>query len=116
MLGQRVGHCAYGFVLIQTYRLAITAVRSPIVPCAHERVLKNRKLIGIVADIVHETVDKRFGDLAALHADRAGDRKASLVTRHTRDQILPIVNRFRQSLELGAVAKKVGAHCGHYID
>src|SRR5690348_5865302 len=102
--------------MLHADRLAVATMFLPVVPGAHQRVLQDRQLIRIVADVVQETIHERLADLSARDADWTSHREASLVARHSRNQILSIVDRFRQSLKLSTVAEKVGTHREHDVD
>src|SRR5262245_57929791 len=78
--------------------------------------LKDRKLIGIVADVVEQTINQRLTDLPTRNAHRSGDGESSLIARHSRYQVLTVVYCFRQTLELSAVAEKVRTHSQHDVD
>ena len=81
-------------------RFAVATMSLPMFPGAHQRMLQYWQLIGIVADVVQKTINERFSDLSASNADWSSYGEASLVTRHARDQILSVVDCFRQIAEL----------------
>jgi hypothetical protein len=67
-------------------RSTVRAVGSPVLPGAHERVLENGELVGIIRDIGQKPLDQARGDLAPTHSDRALDRQAPLIAVQAGDQ------------------------------
>ena len=53
---------------------ALRMMLVPVVPHAHQRVLHNRELVGILADVVEQTIDEARRDRSASDAHRIGDR------------------------------------------
>ena len=81
---ERVSHRADRFVVFEPDWFAVAPVRLPVVPRAHQRMLENRQLIGIVADVVQQTIDQRLAYLSARDADRSGNCEATLIACHSR--------------------------------
>ena len=96
--------------------LAVGVIAGPVFPSAHERVLEYGQLVGVVARVVEESVDESLRDASAADGDGARDRLGSLVARHARDEVLPLVDGFGQAPELRAVAEEVGAHGEYDVD
>src|SRR6185436_3538645 len=92
-------HAADGFVVWKIHWLAI-AVSEPVVPSAHQGVLENWKLIGIVADVVQQLIDERLADRTLADCNRSTDRFASFVAGHPWDQVLAVIDCLRQFPEL----------------
>src|SRR5262245_48946847 len=88
-------------------RLDRWALLLPLIPGAHQRVLKYRKLVGVVAHVVEELIDQLCRDPRAAKSDRTGDRFATLIARESRNQILPVVDGFGQAPEFCAVSQIV---------
>ena len=94
----------------------IRGVFLPVFPGAHEGVLENGQLIGIVSNIVEQLLDKARRHLAATDLGRALDGVGALASIEAGDKILSFVHRLSEVLELGAVPEKVGAHGEDNVD
>ena len=54
-------------------RFGVAVVRRPKIPCAHERVLQDRQLIGIFGDVVQQTIHQTRRDLPTTDRGGPGD-------------------------------------------
>ena len=113
---QRFRHRPDRLVVNQVDRLSLDVIRLPVLPGPHHRVLQNGQLIGIVADVVEQPQHQPGRDLGATDGDRPGDGVAPLVAVHPRHEILPVVDRLGQPVELGAVADEIRAHRDDDVD
>ena len=118
MAVQRLGHAAHrlGLVVVECQRTVRAAPARPFVPGAHQRVLQDRQLVGVVAHVVEQAVDQWRRQRRAHHRRRAGDRLGDLVAGQPRDQVLAAVDRLGQATKPRAVAQEVRAHRDHDID
>jgi hypothetical protein len=78
--------------------------------------LQDGKHVGVVSNVVEETVDEFLGDFRRGQRDRTLDGFAQLIAGHLRHQELRIVEGFWEAPELSALAKIVGTHGEHDID
>ena len=116
VLRQRIVNRADRFVVLDVDRRRRLAECLPVIPRPHQRVLHERQLIVVVAEVVEDAVDQPRRDRGARHADRARNRRAQRVARHAADEIQPAVHRFRQAGEIHAVADEIGAHRQDDVD
>ena len=110
MLVERVGHGAYRFVVRKRNGFVALPFALPLRPSAVQGVLKNRKLVGIVAHIVDQPREKSRVDFAAAHSDGSADRSSPLFARETRNQKLSLIHRLGKAGKARAIAEEVGAH------
>ena len=113
---QGLAHATGGLVVVQRDLAARRGAGLPLPPGAHQRVLKDRQLVGAFAHIVEQAVDQRGRQHHALHRRRAGDGLANLVAGEPGDQVLPAVDGLGQVAKARAVAQKIRAHRQHHID
>ena len=116
VLRERVRQAPDLFVVGDVERFVIAAVFLPVIPGAHERVLKDRQLVGVVPDVVEQTLDKARGHRRAADGHRAFDSHLALRARHPGHQELAVVDSFRQIPELRTIAQIVGAHRQYDVD
>ena len=116
MQRQCTGHAADGLVVFEVDRPRVRRALLPAVPSTHQRVLQDGKLIHVVADVVQQALHQARRHLRAAHTDRAGDGALHLIASQARNQILTIVDRFRQVAKACAIAKKVRAHGDEHIN
>ena len=111
------GHRAHRrvFVVPQPDR-AGTGADLPHRPGPAERMLQDRELVGVVADVVDQTRQQHRVDARAGHAHRSGDGHAALVSRHARHEGLTAAHGLRQPVIGTALAQKVRAHGQHHVD
>ena len=105
-----VRHGADGFVVSKVERTTCAIVVLPTSPCAVQRVLKDGELVWIVAHVVDEPREEHRRNLGSSNADRTFNGGSSLVACQTWDQIFALVDCFRETRELSAASKEVGAH------
>ena len=79
MLRQRVRHAADGAIVVEVDRARRAAMRLPIVPAAHQRMLQDRQLVGIVADVIEQPDHEPRRNGAAADPHRLDDRGAPLL-------------------------------------
>ena len=96
-------------------RTGLGVVVLPPVPRAHQRVLQDRQLVGVVADVVEQALHEARRDAPAAHADRTGDRRlhSSRVRRGVRYWLSLIASG--SPANLCAVPEEVGAHGEHDV-
>ena len=94
--------------------MASTAVQSDIASVSVRFIMppasQGGELIRIVADVVQEPQDETRADLSATDGHGAHDGHPPLVSRHPRDQVLPVIDGLRQYRELRATSDEVRAH------
>src|SRR5712671_2278052 len=78
--------------------------------------LKDRKMVGIVANIVEQALQKACVNVCAANRDGTLDCLPALIAGHARNQIQSAVENLRQTSELGAISDEIRAHCDHGID
>ena len=76
---ERLVHPAGGLVMVKVER-TIRAALVPMIPRAHESVLKDGQLVGIVADVVEQPLDEAGGDLALADSHRPLNGLPALVS------------------------------------
>ncbi len=113
---ERFRHPTHALVVTQVERFALLVIFLPAIPGAHQRVLKNRQLIGIVADVVEELLQQAGRDLAPAHLDRTGDRTASLIAIEPRDEVLAVIHGLGQAGKLRTVPQVIRAHGERHVD
>jgi hypothetical protein len=113
---ERVAQPAHAFVVVEIDGAAWLGRFGPLVPRAHQRVLQQRELVLIGAHVVQQPLHEARRDTRARYRHRAGDRRAQLVARHARHQVLAVVERLRQAGEFHAVADEVRPHGHHDVD
>ena len=86
-----------------------------IAPRAHQGVLHHRQLICLFANIVEHTIKQACSDLLPEQPDRAFDGLLALLAREAWDEVLAVVHRFGQAVEV-VFAEEVRAHRHHDID
>lgn len=64
-------------------------------PHARERVLQQRQLVRLTAEVVDQAVDQLIVHAAAKDPRRPGDRLLQLLMRQTRRQVLAVAHRLR---------------------
>ncbi len=79
-------------------------------PGAHQRVLQHGQLVGFFADIIEQAFQQLRRDRAAEQVDRAFDGLAQLFARQAGDQVLALIHRFGQAVEVVAIADEIRAH------
>jgi hypothetical protein len=79
-------------------------------------VLQHRKLIRIVAEVVEEPGHQCRLDLGSCDARRSDNRAPQLIPAHPGHEIQTVVDRFRQTGKLSALAQEVGAHREHDVE
>src|SRR6185295_9979736 len=93
---ERRAHPSYRFVMLKVYRLIFSMAFFPVAPCSHQRVLKNRQLIGIVSHVIEQPIDQTRSYVSATDGYRPRDGFAALLACQSRDQILSFVYCFGQ--------------------
>ena len=104
-----MGHRADRFVVAQSQG-ALASLLLPVRPGAVQGMLQDRKLVGVVAHIVHQPGRQHRLDLDALHPDRIDDRGAAFLRGQPGHQVEAGVDRLGQAGELGAITKKIRSH------
>ena len=84
------------------------------IPQAHQAMLQHGKLIEFVAAVVEKSLHEFRLDGSARLFDRLGDRVLELPTGQIRNEILCSAHRFRQPMEIGAIANEIRAHGGEH--
>ena len=92
------------------------ALREAARPHPHQRMLQQRQLIRIVAEIIEKAGRELRIHGSAADPCRSLDRFATLLPSQARRQILGAVDRFRQAHEQRAMAQEVRSHGEHYVD
>ena len=110
-----MGHRADRFVVAQGQG-ALASLLLPVRPGAVQGMLQDRKLVGVVAHIVHQPGRQHRLDLGTLHPDRIDDRGAALLRGQPGHQVETGVDRLGQAGELGAVTQKIRPHRQHHED
>src|SRR6266852_6764936 len=67
--GQRACHCAGSFVVQKINRLGRRLAFGPGLPGAHQGMLKDGKMVGIVADVVEQALQKACADGCTANRD-----------------------------------------------
>ena len=88
----------------------------PVIPRPHQRVLQERQLVLIIADLVQQPHDEAGCNPPTGHGDRPRDRGTKLVPGHPRDQVLALVDGFGQPGIVHAVPDEIGPHRQHDVD
>ena len=112
---ERVGGGADRLVVVDVDRFAI-ARRRPELPHAHERVLHDRQLVVVVAEIVEDAVHQPRRHRGASHRGGTGHGGAQAVAGHASDEIETGVHGLGQPAEVHAVADEVGPHGDDDVD
>ncbi len=109
---QREGrfHPTRGLVVPEVDGFPVVMIPSPDVPGPHQGVLQDGKLVGVVAHVVEKALDEALGDGGPSDLDRLFDGIPSLLPAQPGNQVLPVVDGFRESGNLGAVSEVIGAH------
>ncbi len=113
---QRIPERADGLVVADVDGRGTLARPLPVIPGAHQRVLNERQLILIVAEIVEHAVHQPGRDRSTADGHRTGDRRAQRVARHPAHQVQAGVHGLRQPGEIHAVADEVGPHRQDDVD
>src|SRR4030095_3658432 len=111
---ERIFDRADGFVMTQV-QLRISATL-PLFPCSHQRVLKDRQLVGLVPNVVEQAVQQSLAQLRAEQPDRPLDGLPSLLPCGTGDKVLATVHGFGETVKVIAISKEVRAHGHNYVD
>src|SRR3972149_10998666 len=77
-----------GFVVTDVDWFATFPMLFPIVPCAHQGVLQQRKSVLVNPKIVEQSQNKARSYFSASYPDRTGDRQTKFGSRHTRNEVL----------------------------
>ena len=94
-------HGADGSVMFHIQRFVFSlVVLFPVFPCAHEGVLEDGQLVGVVPDVVEELLHQARGDLATAHLGRAFDGEGALAAVQAWDEVFALVDRFGEAFEL----------------
>ncbi len=109
-------HATNRLVVTKVDRLILLVVPQPAVPGPHQGVLQDRQLVGVVAEVVEEALHQAPADRSARHPHRSLDGALALVPAQAGDEVLALVDRFRQIRELGTVAQEIRAHRDHHVD
>ena len=72
--------------------------------------LQNGQVIGVLGGVVQQPLHERRMDGRILLLQRPFDGFLLLQARHAWDQVVAIVQRFRQPAKLGALSEEVGSH------
>ena len=83
--GEGFVHAAGGFVVAEVERFVFVVVRQPAIPSAHEGVLHDGQLVGVVTKVVEQPLNQAGGNIAAAHADRAFNGGFFVLTVEARD-------------------------------
>ena len=102
--------------MAQVNRLIAFMMVHPVVPSAHQGVLQNWQLVGVVAHVIEQPVDQVRGDFRPPHCHRPCNRAAPLISGHPGDQVLAVIQGFRYVAKLGAVPQEIGPHGEHDIN
>src|SRR5690606_11189471 len=114
---ERFSHCSDRLVMFEVDRFGIVvAVFGPIRPRAHERVLKDRELVGIVAQIIQQLLCETGGNGPTTNSDGSFYRRSLLIAGKLGNEVVAVVDLARQLRELGTVSNKVRTHCNSNVD
>ena len=107
-MGREILFESAGLLVVRQIQGANRSVVPPALPGPHQRVLQDRELVGVVADVVEQPLHQRRRDLHAHHAQRPPDRLLDLVPAHPRDDIEAVVQPLGKIAKLRAVSQEVG--------
>ena len=71
-----------------------------------EGMLEDGQLIGVVADVVEQSLGEAVADFAAADCNGAFDGLPALIAVEPRDEVFALVNSLGESTKLGAVSEK----------
>jgi hypothetical protein len=100
----------------QVERTPTAAFVFPVGPGAVERMLQDRELVRVVADVVEEPRDQNRRDRSFAHPDWPQDGGADFVAGQARDEVLAVIDRLGQAEKLRAVPDEVRAHRKQDVD
>ena len=79
---------------------AFAAVLLVVFPRAHESVLEDGQLVGVVTYIVQQLLNQASLDLFAADLDRPLDGQAALFAVQSRDEVLTLIDGLGQAAKL----------------
>ncbi len=117
--GQGVANRANRVIVLDINRrlwVGAAAGALPVFEGAHQRMLGERQLIGIVAKIVEDTVDEPGRNRGASHRHGTGDGEAERIARHAPHQVHARIHGVGQTRKVHAIADEVGPQREHDVD
>src|SRR5215510_12880147 len=78
--------------------------------------LKYGKLIRIITDIIDKPRQQHWTDTALGDIERAGNSGSTLMSCESRNQALPVIDSFGQTIELLTVTQKIRTHRQYHIN